>query len=661
VGLKLKVKEISVYSLTAFWAVVLFLFWMCKVWKFKVLGQEIFDLGMVAFFLVWISVAFFFTKSILIYKKKIKNLLILLAGLFLIFGGMQIWWVPVQQKADYFMWGFWFLTIGNGLLLFSLIKSENSKKKITPPQNINLEISFFLGVLFVAALVRFLYPNIPADFWYDEVNLVKNIQEVILEKKQIPVYLGGHIQNPGLYLITVAPVMVFFDDALKVARGLSGFFGVLALFPFYFLARHWLGNRWALAALLIFCCMRWILIPQRIAFMSGFAMFWMLSAFYFLWKAFDKQNFLYWASAGVCLGATLHTYTPARMVIPVVFLFLFWNYKSCLKKINWPNKIVFSSSLLLVVFPIFWFAWKYPEIYQQRLTEVGIWKDIASKGWGELWISLKQHLLMFNYRGDFNARHNISFWPQLDFLTGAFFLPALTAVHFMAVKKDLRARFMFLWFWVMLSAGIFSVTIEAPQGHRTVLLTPVIALSIVWFFKLVSEKMETWFLNGIPNLVKFLWVGALIWIPLFNAQQYFEVWAKDTATWRSFSPQANAVARRVFSQEEGWDILISRLEKEYVYHGYEWSFFSDYFLKKRGESFGVLKQVNEISRDSRGVLAIWALSDDLIDLKIRKQFPEIIIEEFSYGKTGEVLYRAAEFPSEVIKENQGLSDALFYN
>jgi len=252
------------------------------------------------------------------------------------------------------------------------------------------------------------------------------------------------------------------------------------LIPFWGLARLWFGPRWALAATALFSVLRWTLIPQRIGFMSGFALFWMLAAF----GPFGRP------ACGAGSGAGLWRVPwPAATCIPtprtpglgglgglcdprILFRAAWKRLPASLSAAG-----AMALGFLVTAGPMLWFMATQWGIYAKRSGQVSIFFDAARSGQSvaiELWTSLSKHLLMFHLRGDFNARHNLHFYPHVDLLSAsalALGLPYALGRFF----RDARSRFLGLWFGVMLCAGIFTLAVEAPQGHRTILAAPVLA------------------------------------------------------------------------------------------------------------------------------------------------------------------------------------------
>ena len=89
--------------------------------------------------------------------------------------------------------------------------------------------------------------------------------------------------------------------------------------------------------------------------------------------------------------------------------------------------------------------------------------------------NLREHVLMFNYAGDDNGRHNLPGAPMLDQVVGAAFVLGLA----LCLRGDPPARgsrFCLPGCRSMLAGGVFSLSFEAPQALRTIDETTAVAL-----------------------------------------------------------------------------------------------------------------------------------------------------------------------------------------
>lgn len=592
------------------------------------------------------------------------------AGGWDLFGGLQL-----GQRGLLFFW------LGLGALFLALARVAAAPAPALAPERPlarRTELALMGGVLVVGALLRFWQAGqLPQGLWYDEVNLSRAIQDRVLATGDAPLYLGEQVENPGAFLWAGAAVFRLFGVHIGALRVLAGFFGLLAIVPFWALARLWLGGRWALAAAFIFACMRWVLIPQRIAFMSGFALFWMLAAFWALWSAQLRPARgglpWRWLLAGALLGANLHTYTPAR-VVPVLAL-AFLGGQALVDK-AWRRSgrewLALGAGFLAVGGPMLGYIALNWHDYLHRAAEVSIFTDVKVSGHAllpELWASATRHALMLQFRGDFNARHNLHFYPQADFLLAAALGLALPWSLGRA-RHDARARFLWLWLVLMLAAGVLSMPVEAPQGHRCILAAPVLPLMAALALRALLRPFQGAFEGGWPRSLVAAGLALLLGLGALNAAELLGQWPTEEATFRSFSPRASAVMRRIEATGPGTAVLTSLLPKEYQFYGYEWGVFARFALRQQDRSWASLSPSQVVPASDGGlptddVLIVWGDSDADITGDFLREFPGTAIERarqpFPGAGEPEDLYLAAQVPWKALplKPAQGPAPLLY--
>jgi 4-amino-4-deoxy-L-arabinose transferase-like glycosyltransferase len=555
---------------------------------------------------------------------------------------------------------FWlFLALVLGALAWGAAGRESAPAQDGPPLPRALEAALLAGVLCVAAALRFYKAGqIPPGWWYDEVVLTRSCQDILMfTSGTVPLYLGGAVQNPGAFFWTGAAIFKFFGADIAVLRVASGAFGLLAMLPFWALARQWMGQRWALASTLVFGAMHWALIPERTAFMSSFALFWMLASFWALWTAQRRGGPWRWLLAGMLLGANFHTYIPGRLAPFLVLGFLAlqaavdpaWRRS----RTEWA---AFFGGFLAVAGPMLLWLSRHWQEYLQRTQEVSIFSAVSKSGQPlgpALWGSFAKHALMFNFRGDFNARHNISSYPHADFILACALALAFPWTLGRA-WRDPRARFLWLWLSVMLAAGIFSLPIEAPQGNRCILAAPLLPLAACWSMRELLAPLRGALKGPLPRAALALGACLLAGLVFLNAWNVFEVWAPSAACFRDFSPRASAVARRMLAAQAGTVVYVSPLPKEYPGFGFEWIQFADFISRQRRLALDVLRPSQALGKgiDGKpvcGALLIWGSSDADITRAFHAEFPDLAMEQAAqpYPGPGEAdfLYLAAQVPA----------------
>ena len=154
---------------------------------------------------------------------------------------------------------------------------------------------------------------------------------------------------------------------------------------------------------------------------------------YFLVKAVKRWSNYWFFWCGLMLGLGMWFYAAFRL-FPLVVM-VFFAMAVVISKPHW--KLVISSLLaisygaLIGSAPLIQYAVTNQEEFFRRTKESSIFTfhsfpDLITS----LIDSFVKHLLMFNFRGDPNPRHNIPYDPMLDPLTGALFIVGVTMILF---------------------------------------------------------------------------------------------------------------------------------------------------------------------------------------------------------------------------------------
>ncbi|HXB98419.1 MAG TPA: hypothetical protein VNZ54_10210, partial [bacterium] len=221
--------------------------------------------------------------------------------------------------------------------------------------------------------------------------------------------------------------------------------------------------------------------------------------------------------------------------------------------------------------------------------------------------------------------------------------------------RDARARFLCLWIGVMLAAGVLTLPVEAPQGHRCILAAPALALAAAWALRELTAPLRGAFEGGWPETAQALGLALLLGVAGLNAVELLVQWPADEATWEHFSPRASAVLRRIEASGPGTAVYLSGLRDEYQYYGYEWGLFGRFALQPQDRACNDLWLSQGVALQDHGapvrdLLLIWGQSDKEIDGLFRREFPDIPVEEaptpFKVAGLPSVMYLAAVVPVE---------------
>jgi len=625
-----------------------------------------------------------------------RGLASLAVGALLLGLGQALLWQRLAQEHEPAL-GLGLMGLGSLALLLPLAFSRPGPGSAEARLPLRQELLLLLAALLLGAAFRFWrLGSLPSGIWYDEAALGEQVMDMLADG-HAPLWFGGSVQHPGLWFWAMAPWFKAFGPQLLTLRLFSAFQGMLALLAFYFLSRQWLRPRLALALLAGYATLRWGFNFDRLGFMAPMAGFWTLLALAFTVRSQRTRSWRDMLIAGLCLGVMLQAYIAVRLAMLAIVLWvalvslldrpgrrwaqaLGWLLLAAALASFWQGArlgaqqsyLILALALLplgaaalawgagpgmagwvlgafLGALPVLWVAaWRWSD-FALRADEVSVAHDVASQGLPVLLQTLSKHLLMFNWLGDYNGRHNLHYMPGLDTLSAALFLPSLALAHWRA-KSDRRALLLVLLFWCVLAGGVFSVAVEAPQAHRTFLLAPCAALMVGLLLEALLARLRRAFAPRLPRALLAALLSLLAVLALFNAHEYFGLWAADASTYDSFSPVATAIARRAQAQDDGWLLAVTSLEKDYRFYGYEVAQLCRFLLKAEGREASSLRPFNhygsqDMKAHPQGVLLVWGDSDKpSLGAAAQAEFPGLPVEELRNPFTSVTLYQAMAVP-----------------
>ena len=188
--------------------------------------------------------------------------------------------------------------------------------------------------------------------------------------------------------------------------------------------------------------------------------------------------------------------------------------------------------------------------------------------WLALGENIRKHLLMFNWRGDPNGRHNLPGAPMLDTLVAV--LMVLGVAYSLRRVLEPRYALLLLWLAFTLLGGILSLDFESPQSHRANgALTAAYLLAVVP----LAVLLRAWRLSGgryYPRAVLAPLALALALVGYANYQTYFVAQANDFAVWNAFSTPETIAARLLKELDPAHRCLRDRLFRRPSQHAVSW-------------------------------------------------------------------------------------------
>ncbi len=415
-------------------------------------------------------------------------------------------------------------------------------------------------ILTLAAGVR-LYnlDELPAGLWYDEADNLSHAQLYAHNPGQIPLYEPS-TNLPTLFLLPIAAIVKLTGVAVTTARLVAIFFGLLGIVATYLFVRRVMGAVAGLIAAFLVAFMRWDIIWSRIG-MHGITgvLFAALSAWMAL-RAIRSGRHSDFALAGVSLGLGMWFYAPIRM-FPLVLGFMLVHHYVVSRppfRLFALHILIFILAALFVAAPLVQFAADDTEEFFSRSEQTSVFTITPRDKWvPQIEESLREHLLMFNRKGDPNPRHNLPDAPMLDFVIGGLFVLGF----FFAFSQWRNTALFTLPFWVLLMVlpGVLTAPWESPQSLRSILVIPAVAALAAYPLERLwsGGRAAPW-----PRVRRYalpVFLGILAVICYMNVEFYFDDQANDPRVYGEFSTEETLMATsQIERQRRGYSIWVSR-------------------------------------------------------------------------------------------------------
>jgi len=435
-----------------------------------------------------------------------------------------------------------------------------------------------LGILTISAALRFAaIKTIPSSLGYDEAYNGIDINEICRTGKW-HIFYPENFGREGLFLNIQSLFVCYFGNTTWSLKIASGFFGILTVISVYFFAKIMYGRNIALWSALFMGTGFWHLIFSRTGFRAIMSPFFLSAGMLFLTKSFknltiseekieytelNKKNnlnplnvhqYLLAALGGIFYGLGFHSYIAYR-ISPLLVLYVFYYFYGKLQKYKREFFIlaaVFCVSTFLTVLPLLLHFVNNPKDFFKRISDVN---RFSFKLPIDIIRNIIITLLMFNFYGDSNWRHNIAHEPVLCFPAGVCFLLGIYDVVIKTYKKFLETqtkgpeiehfgnRFLLFWFALFMVPAILSE--GNPHSLRCIIMT----VPTYIFAGIGAEKIREFlfhhFQQNYSNLLRICMLGFIIILVLNVTVQYFSNWAGNNDMNKFLTPRITNLALKI--------------------------------------------------------------------------------------------------------------------
>lgn len=595
------------------------------------------------------------TRRWLAGRRPHPGLLLLALAVLVNLGGISLF----MSKADpNVAWLAYLLSMPVGVAGVYLLDARPSLRAVL--RRNGLVVAAVGGLLVLALAMRtYRLGELPFGLWADESMSGLEILKILGDPTRRPIIGDGPSQGLPSYLwYLTAPFLAVLganEFALRLPTAIAGALGVVAVF---LLGRALFGTLVGLIAAGILATMSWHVTFSRIA-MNGVhstaldALSLALLAF-----ALRTGRRSLFALAGLSLGLSQNFYFAARLFVVVAGLYLL--HHLVLYRLLWLRQhliglLLFALFAGLAASPLVYVALRDPKAFNERAQTVTVFKEVEQAGsYQPLLDNVRKHLLMFNYLGDGNGRHNLPGAPMLERTTAALAVLGLVLALTRARNPSFAAPV--IWWLVMLQGGIFSLAFEAPQGYRTIDEVVAVALLAALPIAALAERLiaiggraRVWLLGrpvpagtAAATALATVAVGA---IGVGNYQRYFVDQANTFAVWAAHATPETLIGRAIASGEAQGKLYFDQV---YLEHPTIRFLAPQASPNTRYDAAGVLP-----FRDDQGATVFLPIEQTFDVQTIRRMYPDATIKEYRGPSNGPVVLYQAMIPPAAVAGVRG--------
>src|SRR3989344_7594790 len=356
-----------------------------------------------------------------------------------------------------------------------------------------------LIIIAIAAFFRFYnLADAPPGLYPNEAMNGNNALQAI-STGDYKVFYPENNGREGLFMNLQAISISVFGNQPWALRLVYAIFGTLTVLGLYLLTKELFNRHIAYIASFLLAVSFWHVLFSRIGFRAIMAPMFLVFALYFLWQGLRNKHLLPFALSGFFWGLGLYSYLAFR-IIPLAIIITLIAYWHFIKK-DYDHekyervKIDIARGLVLLFFvtvlvsaPLALYFYNNPADFLGRTGQLSIFASdnpalALIKNFG-------QTLIMFNFEGDNNWRHNLGGSPMLLWPAGAMFVVGFLRSIFKCLRQWKRHGhfstvqvLLLSWFFV----GLLPVVLSnegIPHALKAIIVVPVVyifAAEGVWW------------------------------------------------------------------------------------------------------------------------------------------------------------------------------------
>jgi 4-amino-4-deoxy-L-arabinose transferase-like glycosyltransferase len=353
-------------------------------------------------------------------------------------------------------------------------------------------VFLFVIILAAAALLRVVdLDRLPPGLFVDEAFTGYDAYSILetgrdMWGERFPVFFrswGDY--NSGLYRYLTVPWVAALGLNEGAVRAAAALAGVLTVFLAYLLGSRLFSRRVGLAAAAFLAVSPWHLQFSRIGF-RGILLPLFLTAGVVAFEHAVRRGTWRLIGAAAVFGVALYTYSPARVIVPLMLVVLGVMYRRRLGR----RPAVLGAVVLLVLLAIPLISITLSGEGQQRYEIMSIFRAEGAETTSGLALFARNYVSHFSPRfllvsGDVNLRHSPPGIGQLNWGVFLLFIVGLAA----AVARRKR-RHVLLMAWLLVAAIPDSLTTDnVPNALRSITMLPAIqVLAAVGLFEIIDGR-----------------------------------------------------------------------------------------------------------------------------------------------------------------------------
>ena len=189
-------------------------------------------------------------------------------------------------------------------------------------------------ILALAAFLRlFLLGSVPASLNWDEISMgvsANSILQTGMDEwgEKLPIFFRSYGEwKSAVYIYLLVPFIKVLGLNAWAVRLPSALAGILAVYLTYLIGKKLYSDKVGLWASFLLAVSPWHLMLSRPAFEANVSLTLILAGIYFFLRFSLKSNIYFLISSAIALGLAPHTYNSAKVVVPLLALYLIFSTK----------------------------------------------------------------------------------------------------------------------------------------------------------------------------------------------------------------------------------------------------------------------------------------------------------------------------------------------